>query len=229
MIEDVKPGSAPDEGWLIHDLVADRGMTLLLGLPNTFKSFIALDIALSIASGRSFHGHPTTQGGVCFVSGQGALNRLSQRVQSWCAVNNVPHEELDVSLVEESVHLDVEQDVTRFIRSIPSSPSLVVFDTLSACMENNLWTGGNVEKAIKGYRAIQTDCETAVMLVQYEMIRPDEPRLPQKLLDDSKMILTVTRPRDEKSATMRVANGSSWREISLLPVKSGSSIALVTA
>ena len=46
------------------------------------KTFVALDMALSIAKGLPFHGLPTKQGAVAYIAGEGARGLLG-RIEAW--------------------------------------------------------------------------------------------------------------------------------------------------
>ena len=58
--------------WLIQDVLPRRGFSALFGPPGSFKSFVALDIAHSIATGTAWMGKEvTTPGGVLYICGEG--------------------------------------------------------------------------------------------------------------------------------------------------------------
>jgi hypothetical protein len=58
--------------WLIQDVMPRRSFTALYAPPASFKSFIALDIAECIATGRAFLGNEvTTTGAVIYIAGEG--------------------------------------------------------------------------------------------------------------------------------------------------------------
>lgn len=58
--------------WLIHSVMPRRSFTALYAPPASFKSFIALDIAECIATGREFLGNKVaTTGAVVYIAGEG--------------------------------------------------------------------------------------------------------------------------------------------------------------
>jgi len=73
--------------WLIHDFLPSGAFALLVGAPGTFKTFVALDIALSVATGANF---PWTglwndigkTGSVLYVLGEGRPE-FNKRVEAW--------------------------------------------------------------------------------------------------------------------------------------------------
>jgi hypothetical protein len=58
--------------WLIEGVIPVGAFTALYGPPGSFKSFIALDIAEAIATGRTWMGHGVTEkGAVLYICGEG--------------------------------------------------------------------------------------------------------------------------------------------------------------
>jgi len=58
--------------WLIQDVLPRRGFSALFGPPGSFKSFVALDIAHSIATGTAWMGKEvSTPGAVLYICGEG--------------------------------------------------------------------------------------------------------------------------------------------------------------
>ena len=57
--------------WLIKDVVEKESLMCIFGAPKSGKSFIAIDMAASIAAGRSFHGNKAYEKPVMYVCGEG--------------------------------------------------------------------------------------------------------------------------------------------------------------
>jgi 5S rRNA maturation endonuclease (ribonuclease M5) len=72
----------PQLSWLVKGLFANSGLSTLIGPPGTSKSFLALDLALHIAHGRPWFGRKVTEGGVVYVTGEGASGMLT-RMKAW--------------------------------------------------------------------------------------------------------------------------------------------------
>ena len=65
------------------DNVLDQGtVALLYGKWGTYKSFIALDWAASVATGRAWQGRPTEQRRVLYIAAEGAFG-LNGRIDAW--------------------------------------------------------------------------------------------------------------------------------------------------
>lgn len=72
--------SAPE--FLIDGLIETETLGLLFGDPGHGKSFVALELALCIATGTPFHGRAVKQGPVFVIVGEG-LNGVKRRIAAW--------------------------------------------------------------------------------------------------------------------------------------------------
>lgn len=57
--------------WLIDGVIPSGSINWMVAAPSSFKTFLALDMAACIASGRTWHGHETDQAVVLYVAGEG--------------------------------------------------------------------------------------------------------------------------------------------------------------
>jgi hypothetical protein len=57
----------PNLAWIIHHMLPKPGTVLMVGKPKAGKSFLALQIAMSVAQGRDFIGSKTEQGPVLYL------------------------------------------------------------------------------------------------------------------------------------------------------------------
>jgi AAA domain len=113
------------KGWLYQDTTAR-----IVGQPGAYKSFVALDIALSVATGRDWHGRPVAQTPVLYVVGEG-LADYKRRVKAWCAHNEVEQSELrgKLLLTRGAVQIGGEEwpALTQWV--LDNKSGLVVVDT----------------------------------------------------------------------------------------------------
>jgi hypothetical protein len=135
-IEDL--GQLPPPKWLIHGLFEQDGLVMLVGPPGSFKSFLAIDWALSIASGRNWSGRPTEPGRVLYALGEGKASLL-KRVEAWMWRNQLTREERARLNANFRVTFDVPQlavprDVSRFCEELDVDgfqPTVFFIDTLA--------------------------------------------------------------------------------------------------
>lgn len=66
----------------IRGYLPASGIGVIWGEPSSFKSFVALDMALSIAWGQDWHGRPVRAGTVWYLAGEGQSG-IERRVRAW--------------------------------------------------------------------------------------------------------------------------------------------------
>jgi KaiC/GvpD/RAD55 family RecA-like ATPase len=126
--------------WLIEGFLPANSYTMLFGEPGTFKTFLALDIALSIAIGDGFGVDAPWQriiqtGPVLFAAGEGRSD-ITRRIQAWEKRHNYGGEVDNFSLAD-PVPL-VNEKYQPFIdaakQNSPKGYKLVVLDTVGRAM-----------------------------------------------------------------------------------------------
>lgn len=74
---------AAHESWILDDLVPSKGIGMIYGPPGSYKSFIALDMAASVSSGKDWHGYACEMpGGVVYIAAEGSRG-LMERAVAW--------------------------------------------------------------------------------------------------------------------------------------------------
>lgn len=126
-IENLAPPS-----WLVDGILTDNGLSVVWGRSGAMKSFVALDIALCIATGQKWHGHDTRHGLVVYVAAEGS-HGLGRRAIGWRRTRGRDKPKPLFKLIPHSVALttdDLDAMVTA-IASLPANPVLVIIDTLA--------------------------------------------------------------------------------------------------
>lgn len=158
--EDLAEIASPD--WLIEGILPSQGFVALCSNPGAGKTFLAIDWALSIASGKDWCGRKVSQGPVVYVLGEGGSG-IGPRFKAWqIARGNYPAQ--SVLTIREPVQLHQPGDTRVLMELINKSgikPRLVIFDTLAKCFaggeensakEVGLWVDGAFPLQ-KGYGA----------------------------------------------------------------------------
>ncbi len=157
--------------WLIEGLWGERAVGVLGGEPKLGKSWIALDAAVSVASGtpclRRFPVHRA--GPVLLYAAEDALHVVRQRLDSIAAAAEVSLEGLPLYVITApSVRLDLAQDRARLKETVAAlAPRLLVLDPF-VCMhqvDENLV--GEVAPLLAYLRELERELGVAVMLVHH--------------------------------------------------------------
>ena len=120
---------------LIEGVLPSNSLCSLIGQYGTFKSFTAIDIALSVATGRDWHTHQVKQGPVVYITPEGT-NELGKRARAWRIRHSCARPE-NLYFIAEAPQFMQAADVQALLRQIvvlPEPPALVVVDTVARSM-----------------------------------------------------------------------------------------------
>jgi hypothetical protein len=118
--------------YLVRGLVYQNSLALLFAAYESFKTFLALDLSLHIATGTPFHGRNVVQAPVVFICGEGGPHN-QPRVEAWLKCHKfecVP--EFFVCLEAPQVGIGDEDRLIRDIEAAGIAPKLIVIDPISA-------------------------------------------------------------------------------------------------
>jgi hypothetical protein len=131
-VDDLK--RMPPPAWLLLDMLVAGSLAVMYGPPGVGKSFLALDLALSIATNHQGVAAPIACGTVVYIAAEG-YGGLRNRVLAWERVHNRVAE--NICFVTEAVNLLDESDTDQLIetlRNLTVAPCLIVIDTMARCM-----------------------------------------------------------------------------------------------
>jgi hypothetical protein len=126
----------PAVEWIIEDYLERDTTAQLFGDPGSAKSFIALDMALSVATGKQWCGHATTSSPVFYIAGEG-LRGLQRRKEAWLLHNKVTDRSAPFWLSSGATALSDPSQLAALIADIDATladsglPGLIVIDTVA--------------------------------------------------------------------------------------------------
>jgi hypothetical protein len=160
--------------YIVQDLIETESLGLIFGDPGCGKSFIAVDLALSVATGADFHGRATTQGPVFFIAGEGH-NGLARRFAAWAQENGTKLTDVPLFKSERAAQfLDMANAAAVAaavdnLASVHGRPALIVIDTVArnfgAGDENSTQSMGEFITAIDDLKARYPGC--TVLLIHH--------------------------------------------------------------
>lgn len=119
----------PDTEWLVEGAIPQNSFGVLWGPSDSFKTFVAIDLALCIATGNPWHGKPVQCGPVVYGAAEDGYG-VGKRMVGWRRTRGV---DLATPLVH--VHISgitLEEDAAALIAACKDvAPVMVVIETLA--------------------------------------------------------------------------------------------------
>ena len=163
--------SGPQTQWLIEELWTEQAVGILGGEPKSFKSFMALDMAVSVASGtpclRQF---PVKRSGsVLLFPAEDSLAVVRQRLEGISAAAGMGLSSLPIEVITApSLRLDQPIDCQRLANTVESlKPLLLILDPfirLHRVEEND---ASQIAPLLSFLRQLQRQFSVAVVLVHH--------------------------------------------------------------
>lgn len=152
--------------FLIEDVLPQHGITAITGDPGSGKSFVALDMALSVSRGRPWSGHPVRQGRVMYVGLEGSYG-LAMRVRAWSQMNDGGAKSQNSGFYFGSAELkDFGQRQALIDAVTEFKPDLIVMDTLArAAAGYNENDAGEMSQFINHCDQIRRASENSTMII----------------------------------------------------------------
>jgi hypothetical protein len=123
--------------WLIESIIPRRAFVALYAPPASFKSFIALDIAEAVATGRDWMGYRVPKkGAVLYIAGEGH-GGMGARVKA-CKIQNNSPDGANLYVIRAQINIRSSQEdfdslvaaINELIAEIDEPLELIILDTL---------------------------------------------------------------------------------------------------
>ncbi|MEP3055584.1 AAA family ATPase [Ascidiaceihabitans sp.] len=135
-VQHVSDIEAREPDFIVGDLIEARSCVVVFGAPGSGKSFVTLDVAACIATGRDFHSKEVQQGCAVYVAGEGGAG-IKRRLQAWSTLTG---EALDKSkplfIIQSPIEMLNALDVSAACDAIAEATGeygikMIVLDTLA--------------------------------------------------------------------------------------------------
>ena len=162
----------PDERrWLVEGLWADEAVGIVGGEPKCCKSFLALDLAVAVASGAPcLRQYPVVQPGrVLLYAAEDALHLVRRRLEGICRAAGVDLANLDVHVITApTLRLDHAGDRDRLAATVAAlRPRLLVLDPFVRLHRIDENVSGEVAPLLAYLRELQRRYQVGVVVVHH--------------------------------------------------------------
>lgn len=148
--------------YCVDNLIA-QGLYILAGAPKIGKSWLSLDICLSIAKGKSVLGQVTKQGTALYLCLEDSVTRLQNRLYE---ITDEPTEHLHFAVMAESIGNGLELQIRQFKLNYRDL-KVVVIDTLQkirSCDDSNY---GNDYRDLSIVKNLADELKITIILVHH--------------------------------------------------------------
>lgn len=170
----------PEPEWLIQDHIHCEETVALWGAPNMGKSFISIDMALSVASGLPWlNTYPVKQCPVVYMAGEGGAS-LKKRVEAWMVAHEVREipgaywQLRSIPFRDEDIVEEVQEALANYMDNLehPSyepglNAGLIVIDTLSQFFGSGDENGPDMAGFVGNIRRLSQEAGVAVLIVHH--------------------------------------------------------------
>lgn len=165
----------PEPTWLIERLYPTGSLVVLYGPSGHYKSFLALDWSLHIATGQSWQGLQVQQGPVIYIAAEGR-GGLAQRVDAWLSHYHVVNPPIFFGLEPVDMLDDGPEELIDACREVvydpeeePSDlyPALIVIDTLARCFGGDENETADMARFVAGIDLLRQELHATVLVVHH--------------------------------------------------------------
>jgi hypothetical protein len=157
--------------WLVAELWSEQAVGIVGGEPKCCKSFLALELAVAVASGtpclRRFA--VSAPGRVLLYAAEDPLHGVRARLEGICAAARCALEELDIQVITApALRLDLPADRAALQRTVVSlKPRLLILDPFVRLHRIDENSSGEVAPLLAYLRELQRRYGLAVLLVHH--------------------------------------------------------------
>lgn len=131
------PSALKPPQWLVRHYLEAQALSVLFGEPGAGKSFLALDLGLSIATGTPWHTTRVQQTPAVYICGEG-WGGLQRRMHAWRDWHEVDWRSAPFAMTKRAIPLGNKQaaealkrDVDAVLERLGAEPGLFIVDTLA--------------------------------------------------------------------------------------------------
>jgi len=162
---------AEEHRWLVTDLWGEQAVGIVGGEPKCCKSFLALDLAVAVASGTPcLRRFAVPQAGrVLLFAAEDALHIVRRRLEGICAAAGLALADLDIQVITSpALRLDLEADRRNLADTVATlQPRLLILDPFVRLHRIDENASGEVAPLLAFLRELQRRHGTAVLVVHH--------------------------------------------------------------
>jgi len=162
--------------WLIKQFLPLQGLAVIFGKPGSFKSFVALHLALCIALGRPWGRRRVAQRNVVYIAAEGSAGLRKRKAGYQVAQPDLPAD-LRFALISAAPNLGTDKgDLDALVAAIAAAdikPGLIVLDTLAQTIGAGDENGAGMTAFVSNAGALASRFNALVLIVHHTGLGDD--------------------------------------------------------
>lgn len=157
--------------WLVSKLLPEDCTAVLYGPSGTLKSFVMIDLALSIAHGVPWQGKTTKQRTVFYLAGEGEQG-FAKRLAAWSDVHELEAPPTfafrQMPRIQDARELDALVEAIQAIQQERGQAGLIIIDTLFTALDGGDENSGkDMGQVISAMKRLRTEFGASVVTVHH--------------------------------------------------------------
>jgi hypothetical protein len=159
--------------WLIDPYFEDNAFISLFGPSGSYKSFLAIEIGICVASGLDFHGYKVKKTGpVIYIAGEGQAG-ITKRVKAWETANHKDIKDCPFFISSKPANLgndDLMQHVENAVKAVAEqygNIALIIVDTWARSLTGNENSQEDTQAAIRSLDDLRNKYQCSAVIVHH--------------------------------------------------------------
>lgn len=148
--------------FVVENMIA-QGLYILAGAPKVGKSWLALDVCLSVANGEKVLEMTTSHGTALYLCLEDSYQRIQNRLYE---ITDEPTENLFFSVLANSIGNGLEEQIENF-KMQNQSLKIVFIDTLQKIRSDSDSSYGSDYKELSSLKSLADKLEVAIVIVHH--------------------------------------------------------------
>lgn len=159
----------PPIKWFIKGVLPDADLVVLYGASGSGKTFVALDIAVSLARGADWRGRRSRRARVTIIAAEGG-GGMGNRIKAYCTLHNLDIAALDLSVITAAPNFLLDDDVTDVAKALAASGGcdVLFIDTFAQVTPGaNENAAEDMGRALRNVRVLRDAARALPVLVHH--------------------------------------------------------------
>ena len=159
----------PKLNWLIKDILVDGGIATIYGESGSTKSFLAIDLAMHLATGSEWFGLEVNRGIPIIYTALEGFRGVVKRIKGWCKKNDLSPSNIFID--HDSLLLGEQGSVESFINYYKASNfnrGMIIIDTFNmACANLEENSAKDMSSVITKAKLIAEKLNSTVLIIHH--------------------------------------------------------------